>query len=1097
MAYVFDPINNTLIDDEDKSLGNKLALLDSDLEAAIQSLNEKFGPGTVQQGTQGIPTPPKTIEREMFEKAFKADGGSIRQEFAPKNKIRLAGTTIPGKYETQAASSKWLPNYSYNDLLADLEKGLSKLEIAKKVYQNNKQLYDSIPIEEKSFLKQYNNIEDAKVAKIANSIKNRLQSKPALNKLNEKNTATLKKLENSVVKDVDKWIKNNKSKYIGKQGAYKLFENDLFKFLEKNYSRLIKTAKGISESTIAGDKFISKFANKSGYASSTDEGSNYRAVKKKLYKALGIDFGRDMTGQGKKTYKSSVNAVKKLLPIAQEKGIIPKTYMGGKAKNKVVKITPQNYFEYLKQTQTDPLKKVFNNLLTFSVEHPGGLARAAQLLDSESLGKIIPLERGEFGEDIRGKPINANRIKGQRYDTQISRLIKKAQFETTDFSKVKNFLKQANLISKKAANEFGTLQSTYTAVKGSDGKIQIKVKHPNISLNDSLVSKTKNAIHSFIANDGMNRDVFNKLPEKLKKAVTLINDNKSADAVLKSHIKDIFPEEGKGVKLNSFAGVIDFDMIPDNVKATVAKGANALGKSLRVLGVATAPLDVIPFSEQSAKGLRGTELLKTGGAKLIESYLNAPQSIASLFGKELYEPFTFGSEYADKIEASVPMEERILNQKNLAFDKTMPTFVDDIDIAPSKNELEEIRKNFIEDVDIDTSKNLPFMPLEEDKSDLSPIIKSLVTPDETLQDFMANGGRVGFSNGGAAGADENFAAELEYFLTNEDAELPQLSTYSEPNNPIQIINDVIDPRNYPYYADVLARSGVRIGEFATKILPATGKLINDLITKPAFKIETPSEGVSKKSDYVQEYTDILPSNIKGTGIFSEFLKNITPTATEKFIGLDKLIEKEEQKQKDRGSTVGPKVFADTVGLGAEVTAPIFPGLKVAQKVLKPKKIAAAIENRKTDAPEIPKLDSIENLELNLAILRNSQKNPDAPVIEVTRALVTRLLDKKGIQYGNNDPVDVYMDIYGDIILDVKNLAEEIVDGLQAGRKFKSIDDLLRIEGLDDIPIPKEPNQGVPTEDVIEMLEKDLREKKMLEGFNTTDKTKNANGGIIK
>ena len=45
------------------------------------------------------------------------------------------------------------------------------MEIAKNIYQNNKQLYDSIPIEEKSFLKQYNNIEDAKVGKIANSIK--------------------------------------------------------------------------------------------------------------------------------------------------------------------------------------------------------------------------------------------------------------------------------------------------------------------------------------------------------------------------------------------------------------------------------------------------------------------------------------------------------------------------------------------------------------------------------------------------------------------------------------------------------------------------------------------------------------------------------------------------------------------------------------------------------------------------------------------------------------------------------------------------------------------------------------------------------------
>ena len=48
-----------------------------------------------------------------------------------------------------------------------------------------------------------------------------------------------------------------------------------------------------------------------------------------------------------------------------------------------------------------------------------------------------------------------------------------------------------------------------------------------------------------------------------------------------------------------------------------------------------------------------------------------------------------------------------------------------------------------------------------------------------------------------------------------------------------------------------------------------------------------------------------------------------------------------------------------------------------------------------------------------------------------------------------------------------------------------------------MPIPKEPNQGIPIEDTINMLEKDLREKKMLEGFTTKDKTKNAKGGIIK
>ena len=57
MAYVFDPINNTLIDDEAQSLGNKFAVLDPDLEKVLQELNERFGPGTIQEGTQGIPQP--------------------------------------------------------------------------------------------------------------------------------------------------------------------------------------------------------------------------------------------------------------------------------------------------------------------------------------------------------------------------------------------------------------------------------------------------------------------------------------------------------------------------------------------------------------------------------------------------------------------------------------------------------------------------------------------------------------------------------------------------------------------------------------------------------------------------------------------------------------------------------------------------------------------------------------------------------------------------------------------------------------------------------------------------------------------------------
>ena len=226
----------------------------------------------------------------------------------------------------------------------------------------------------------------------------------------------------------------------------------------------------------------------------------------------------------------------------------------------------------------------------------------------------------------------------------------------------------------------------------------------------------------------------------------------------------------------------------------------------------------------------------------------------------------------------------------------------------------------------------------DDKSDLKTLTDYF--EGQALPRFQKGGGveitplpRSNFGNGGAAGADVDFATELEYFFTNPDTEIPEITTYKETSNPIEIFNDIIDPRNYPYYADVLVRSGLRIGEFGAKILPATGKLIADAMQKGVFKVRD-----NPDSRYVQDYDEILPSNIRGTGIFSEFLKNITPTTLEKKVGLDKLIKAEEQKQIERGSTAGPKVLADTIGLGAEVTAPIFPGLKLLNAFAKAKNL---------------------------------------------------------------------------------------------------------------------------------------------------------------
>ena len=334
-------------------------------------------------------------------------------------------------------------------------------------------------------------------------------------------------------------------------------------------------------------------------------------------------------------------------------------------------------------------------------------------------------------------------------------------------------------------------------------------------------------------------------------------------------------------------------------------------------------------SEAFSKGASGEQAVNYVAGRLVEGLVNLPALAKGGFdfavdkarGKDAkfempYEA-TFAQDYLKNVLEQTPEEVKEARKAKLEFDQTVlpgMTMVDDIDIPASKAEIEATENKFMDEKGIDLSV------LDEPK------------PDKTFSQFLANGGRAGFSNGGAAGADVDFATQLEYFLTNEDAELPQLSTYKETKNPIEVFNDIIDPRNYPYYADVLARSGVRIGEFGARVLPATGKLIADAIQKGPFKIKETG------NNYVQDYTDVMPSNIKGTGIFSEFLENITPTSLEKKIGLASLIEKEEQKQIDRGSTAGPKVFADTIGLGAEVTAPIFPGLKLLRAYAKSKNL---------------------------------------------------------------------------------------------------------------------------------------------------------------
>jgi len=79
-----------------------------------------------------------------------------------------------------------------------------------------------------------------------------------------------------------------------------------------------------------------------------------------------------------------------------------------------------------------------------------------------------------------------------------------------------------------------------------------------------------------------------------------------------------------------------------------------------------------------------------------------------------------------------------------------------------------------------------------------------------------------------------------------------------------------------------------------------------------------------------------------------------------------------------------------------------------------------------------------------------------PVTGLTRTLARRILDKKGIEVGKGDPLDVFTEKFsGQVLTDVKNLAEGMLEAEKTGTKLKSMDELLEIEGLFDIKLIKD------------------------------------------
>ena len=220
--------------------------------------------------------------------------------------------------------------------------------------------------------------------------------------------------------------------------------------------------------------------------------------------------------------------------------------------------------------------------------------------------------------------------------------------------------------------------------------------------------------------------------------------------------------------------------------------------------------------------------------------------------------------------------------------------------------------------------------------------KGGLIPDQEIMNY-ATGGRVNFQDGTPnPQLDGNdFLNELEFKFNNIDNVTLDNTpiTFDDSKSSAAQVADLANPKNIPYYADMAVRAGLRIGEFGTRILPATGQLISDVLQKPMFKVK--SSYAREDDNEILDYGETPENNnVKFVGgpIFKNFLKNITPTSTEKLVGLDTIINEEKKKMIERGSSSLPVKVAETAALGGELIAPIFPGLKLLRAYAKSKSL---------------------------------------------------------------------------------------------------------------------------------------------------------------
>ena len=303
-----------------------------------------------------------------------------------------------------------------------------------------------------------------------------------------------------------------------------------------------------------------------------------------------------------------------------------------------------------------------------------------------------------------------------------------------------------------------------------------------------------------------------------EKDVNKIIDREDVDKQTKTQVKNTFDKNGwtlinPGDQIEEVVKIVkDADKLPSNRKQLIVSGfrnkiANffqdaPVPKGVKLpIGATAAALDFAIFN-----GLMG---------------MPAPEAMLGSSQWLLKNP-----EAAEKIGKSINLViegkmtvDSFFNKNSEELGGVFKQLVG-IDMPDAYSKNDEVGNQRLQEMDAAMAvRDLKEMPSTEmDETTAAP-----------LYDF-ANGGRINYENGSPRGPNEpegdSFLNELEFKFNNiDDVTLDDTPiTYDDSKSKIAQFNDLLDPRNIPYYADMAAQAALRVGEFGARVLPATGQL---------------------------------------------------------------------------------------------------------------------------------------------------------------------------------------------------------------------------------------------------------------------------------